>query len=491
MRSKQPRFNVSTGGTGDIFASVINWVEQETEPAYSADSRSRDAWLRKFVQHESALLGVLSTVVAIDKNRGWRMIGGKNQVSRYTDILHSIQVAPGLSGWRSGVAAFSTSFWSSDMGGLLEIGRDGRSGPLRGLYMLDSARCKLTGDPEKPLTYYPRTGKLVKLSEDDYIRVSSMPYTDEAYNGLGFCAVSRCLELARIMQAIRDHDKEELGAVAPRGLLLLNGISQKQWSEAMAARDADLESKNLDYFSKVAVLASSAVSIEAKLIALSQLPTNFDLREWMDMLMYGYALCFGYDPSEFWPVQFGAIGRGTETEIQHEKATGKGRLDCVLGLQEQLQENLPDSLEFLFDQRDEKGDLLHAQVDQAWATLAETLTRSGNVTNIEARIILSDHNVIPRAWSEDEDFASSDLGDDQEGNESPEEKVDPATVKPIDTPDAAVQSKNTRDILLSMPRVLRAIEKYPQEPLVEYSYPKHRYTYFAYRAEDLLRRRVW
>lgn len=492
VKSKQVRFQTDTEG---LFTSWYTWGTSisEQEPAYVNDSRVRDKWLREYAKEEPHLSGVLSTVVAIDKNRGWRMIGGRNQVNKFTNILHSMEVAPGVVGWRSAISHFSQSFWSTDMGGLLEIGRDGKNGPLRALYSLDPARCKLTGKINYPLSYYPRNGKIIPMRDMDYIRVTSLPNTDEAYNGLGFCAVSRCLDLTKLMIAIYTHDKEQLGSLAPRGLLLLNGITQRQWVDAMRSREADLEARERDYFSNVAVIASSAATVEAKLVALSQLPTGFDLREWMDMLMYGYALCFGYDPSEFYPVQFGAIGRGTETEIQHEKATGKGRLDCVLGLQEQLQMNLPDSLEFLFDQRDEKGDLLHAQVDQAWADVSETLLKSGSITIPESRVLLSQQGVIPSTWSPSPDVESTDQEDtdneplvDESGKEV--EEVDPSTVTPVDA--TKIQQK-TRDILLQMPRVIRAIEKYPKEPLVEYSYPENRISILAYRAEDLLGRRLW
>lgn len=490
VKSVQPRLN-STNDGGGLFAAYYLYKLSEEMP-YIQDSRKRDVWLREYVKKEPNLQGVVSTVVAIDKNRGWRMIGGRNQVARFSRMLHDIEVAPGVTGWRTAISHLSQSFWVTDMGGLLEIGREGKNGPMRALYSLDPARCKLTGKSNYPLSYYPRNGKkIIQLRDVDYIRVASLPSTDEYMNGLGYSAVSRCIELAKIMLAVYEHDKEQLGALAPQGLLLLNGISQSQWEKAMTIRDANLEGLDREYFSKVAVLASAAATVDAKLVSLSSLPTGFDLREWMDMLMYGYALCFGYDPSEFWPVQFGAIGRGTETEIQHEKATGKGRLDCVLGLQEQLQDNLPESVEFLFDQRDEKGDLLHAQVDKAWSDQVKVLKDGGLISAVEGRILLAKQGVIPRSWSEDPDFAESDIGEDTEGEEAPddedeEELVDPSTVKPVDA-----TKEQTRDILMQMPRVLRAIELYPSEPLVEYSYPEGIVTVLANRADDLLQRRTW
>ncbi|NIV32859.1 MAG: hypothetical protein GWN58_26455, partial [Anaerolineae bacterium] len=63
-------------------------------------------------------------------------------------------------------------------------------------------------------------------------------------------------------------------------------------------------------------------------------------------------LITGTDASEFWPVQTGALGRGRETEIQHRKAASKGAMEFALAYQEQLQNELPDSLLFEFEQRD-------------------------------------------------------------------------------------------------------------------------------------------
>ena len=140
------------------------------------------------------------------------------------------------------------------------------------------------------------------------------------------------------------------------------------------------------------------------------------MREFMDMLMYGFALCFGYDPSEFWPVQFGAIGRGTETEVQHEKATGKGRLDFPLTFQEQLQEFLPPTLEFMFDQRDEKGDLLHASVNQAWVNVVKTMTDGSLLSIPEGRVLLAEYGVIPASWAPTDTLSQTDLDEVDQGN---------------------------------------------------------------------------
>lgn len=504
--SRQPRFDASQTPE-QFFMSTLNWTESEElrERKYSVNSRMRDKWLREFVKLEPFLYGVLTSVVDIDKNRGWKIVGGRNQVKKYTSMLHTFQAAPGLTGYRPALSVASKSFWNSDIGAIIELGRDGAGGPVTELYNVDSANCVLTGDDEKPLEYHPTTGKdrtKQVWSYEDFIRVSSMPSEDEKFNGLGYCAVSRCIELAKLMIAVYQHDHEQLGSRAPRGLLLLQGITEKQWKNAMEARSADADALGYQYFGALAVLASSMAKIDAKMLALSQLPVSFNLREWVDMLLYGYALCWGFDAAEFIPVQFGALGRGTEQEIQHEKATGKGRLDFVLGFQEQLQEVLPDSVDFSYTQRDEKGDLIHAQVNQAWSTVVKTLYESGASVGQpllsweESRILLADYGVISRNWSQSSTVSETDVS-----NEDVEEEDTTPTngnsTENVPSPEAVVPTKQTRRLLKlreemrNNVRVRNAAYKFPDQPIVEYVWPGNFEFVLWERGDEILKPSLW
>ena len=333
--SKQPRFE---DDIQSAFGSIIRWIKMDDieAPLYASNNRIRDEWLSKFWQREPHLAGVLNSVISIDKNRGWTFTGGRNQVRRYVQIMHN---ADNGAGWRSYFGKGALSYYVTDLGRIDEIGRDGKEGPMRALYNVDSARCKLTGNIDTPLTYKPKAGGEQEWTPYDYFRVTSMESAREGFHGLGYCALSRAIEFVKLMVAVYEHDQEKLGARASKGLVLLHNIGQEQWKEAMEVRDAKLDSEYMKYFGAVAVLASTGKDeINAKLVALSQLPDAFDKQVFVNLTMYGYALCFGYDPSEFWPVQFGALGRGTETEVQHMKATGKGQMDHILGYQEKLQE---------------------------------------------------------------------------------------------------------------------------------------------------------
>lgn len=415
-------------------------------PAYTSNSMIRDGILHNVWRLEPHLAGIVNAVVLIDSNRGWSLSGGRNQVLRYTQMLHN---ADGNQGWRSYMRKGSLSYWATDLGFVTELGREGKGGPVRSLYHVDSTRCYLAADNIGGLVYQPVQGGQQQWNPDDYFRICSMPSDDEMFNGLGYCAISRSLEITRLLYAVMIHDQEQIGARAPRGLLLLSNISEEQWEQSLATREEKMDSLEYKYYSAVQVLAASGMgNPDAKLVALSQLPLNFDARTFYDLSMFTYASCFGFDPSEFWPVQFGSLGRGTETEVQHMKATGKGGTEYALAYQEQLQQRLPDTLQFEFDQRDDHGAAAEAAVKQAklqWvATAYETGLMEGAplIERDEARQLLASERLIPAEW----------------------------TV----TPDIAAEATDTEaERMLDSVPIRRAIAQYPYEPIVTVSWPRN------------------
>lgn len=460
-KSQQPRFKNSRPDDANFFSSVLRWVRSagDQEPEYKSDSRTRDKWLSTFWREEPHWAGVISQVNMIDSNRGWTLTGGRNQVLRFIPVLRD---ADDGAGWRQYVSQQSTGYYTTDMGALTEIGRDGENGPMREIYHLDPTKCYLTGKRDRPLKYDNNTEE---WQPQDFFRLVSMKNIMEEFNGLGFSATSRVLDMSKIMLAVYNHELEMLGSRAPKGLMLLQNISQGQWEEAMQVREARLDSDLSKYYGSVAVIAQSGVdSIDAKLVALSQLPQGFNLEMFTNLLMYAYALCIGYDPTEFWPVQAGQIGRGRETDIQHRKGTGKGGLNFMLALQEAMQEELPETLHFEFEQRDQEGVLLDAKVAQAFADVVMTLrgkqrsttpgpdnptgdgttTLDGSesvITVDEARTLLAMHGVLPSEWVRTNEEAKA------------------TDVKEVE-----------RAKLLENDAIRRAIYQFPTEPIIEYSW---------------------
>ena len=408
--SRQPRFqNIDPK---QFFTSLFRFYKTDIQDEPEYGERARDAWLRKIWKLEPYLAGVINSVVNIDKNRGWSLIGGRNQVRRFSNILHNhFYFAPDLSGWRSSFGGSALSYYTSDMGSITEVARTTQQGPMEALFFVDPAQCYLTGSFDTPLVYNPTRQSKQFWNRDDYFRVVSMPSTNENLYGLGFCALSRCLELAKIMVGIYQYDNEMLLNRAPRGLLLLKGITQDQWEDAMTARQARLDGDEKRYYGAVNVLATldPGVEIEAQLTALSSLPAEFDQETFTNLLMYGYALAFGYDPREFWPVSAGSLGTATETEAQHRKGGAKGGLDFTLGFAEKLQSELPDTLQFTFEERDLDGELANSEADRAKAKVVTMLYESGLSSGLplidrqEARILLAEQQLIDPEWTENQE----------------------------------------------------------------------------------------
>ena len=448
IKSRQPRFETGSQATISFLERLSRWTKDAiiAAPPYTKDTRERDAWLRDFWKQEPLMAGVISSVVAIDKNRGWTLIGGRNQVNRFSLVLRNVNAG---GGWRQFTSQQSESFWTADIGAIAEIGRVGTAdGPLGALWHVDPTRCKLTGKPETPLAYYPSgQGKRQLWTPGDYMRAVSMPSTDETFNGAGYCALSRALDLTVIMVAVYRHDREMLFAALQKGLLLLQGWDEDDWVEAMESNAEQLTAKEREYYAGLTVLFTLEQNMDAKLINLSQLPDNFDLTAFSNILMNGYALCFGYDPREFWPVSGGTLGTGRETEVQAVKATSKGALDFALAFQDNLQRELPPTLLFEFEQRDDAGEQLKAQLDEARARAVNEMSKSPvagaeTLTREERRYLYAAAGMIPEEWT------------------VPEE---PTVATDTDS--------ETRERLLSSEQVRRACERYPDEPIVRYTWP--------------------
>jgi hypothetical protein len=421
VESKQPRFALTRQQVMNLFNQIYGVAKEAifNEPPYAADSSRLDTWLSKVVKKEPYLLGILQSVVSIDKNRGWTVVGGKIQVKKFVTILHNFQTAPDLYGWRNGLSVSAQNFYQSNLGAVVEIGRSQANGPLAALYTVDPTKCSLTGKTESPLKYKNGPRDKQFWEPTDYFRVTSFPSPTEAMNGLGMCAAYRCIELAKLLVSVFEHDKEQLGSKAPKGILTINGISLNQWLQSLEESTAELKSLEREYYSGVQVLASEGdPEIKVGLTSLSNLPAQFDQRQFADMIIYGYALAFGYDPREFWPVSSGALGTSVESESQYRRASSKGGLDFILGFQERLQDELPETVEFEFEQRDVHGDISEVEFSKQKFEIIDQLYQSVNakgetlVTYAEARQLLVDAKLIPDDWTpEDEDVDVADTDD--------------------------------------------------------------------------------
>lgn len=468
--SKQPRFDDdSRQGLLGAFMSFAKRASDELNvPPYLANSIARDHWLQNHWALEPHWAGVVNQTVLVDSSRSWEMIGGRNQVRRFTAMLHN---ADNGKGWRNFFRRQSLGYRTTDMGAVTELGRDGEGGPLRAIFHTDASRCRWTGKSDTPLEYNPAGGGSQDWTNEDFFNVTSLPNPREEFYGLGYCQTSRAWDLLRLFYAVMMHDQELTGARFPKGILFLHNVTEPQWDTMLRGRESQLEGKNIQYFGGLMIIASMGdVLPDGKLLAFSQLPANFDRATFINQTMYGYALVTGYDPSEFWPVSGGSLGSGKETEQQHRKAISKGAMEFPQAWQERFQQQLPPSLLFQFEQRDAEGELLDAQVAQRWAEVGATLYQSGGL----ALPPLLDQQAILRLLAEQSSLL------DAEAVETMTEAV-ATDERPQEVTERARQ----------IPQVQRAIEQYPGEPIVRYCWPTGVEQVLWECGDDALRPRAW
>jgi hypothetical protein len=441
-KSKQPRFK-DDRELANYFIKMISRAD-ETLPDYKSDTRPRDLELLRLVRSESLLSGVVSGAVSRDKNRGWTLTGAARQVSVFSKKLHSVQDGEG---WRRFVSLNANSWYVTDLGYISEIGFRFRGGPAETLWHLDPTRCRITGITKPPMYYYPNTGK-VSLKRNEYIHGNSMPSVEEKMKYAGFSAVERALEFVRLMIGLNRHQLEKLGVVAPKGILLGKGIKRDEWEQAIEQYEEDMKNKGRAYYEGVLMLFTQSEASDIVLTALSTLPDNFELKEFIDVVMQAYSLAFGYPVGEFWAIQSGSFGRTGEMKVQQQQATAKGELDFALSFQEQLQTYfLPSTVDFQFDQRNDSGDLIKAESTNTAFQIVKEAYETGSkgelepiISQEEARMLMAELGIIPKEWAkDDEDITSSDLQD-------------------------------TRERMLERAGVIESIQAHPDEPVVMYSH---------------------
>ena len=456
----------------EIMNHFMNMIIRADErlPRYSADTRERDGKLLQLIRSESMLAGTVSSAVSRDTNRGWTLSGTARQVGVYSNKLHSVNEG---SGWRRFVSLNATSWYGTNVGYASEIGFRFKGGPAETMWFLDPTAIRQTGLTKPPMYFYPKKGGKVPLNNSEYIHGNSMPAVETSLKFAGFCAVERAMNFIRLMIGLNRHQLEKLGVALPKGILLGKGITREEFTNAVEQANEDAKNKNQSYYKGILGIFAENVGADLELIALSTLPDNFTLQEFVDVIMQVYALAFGFPVGEFWSIASGSFGRTGEMKEQQQQATAKGELDFALSFQEQLQTFfLPSTVNFQFEQRNDKGELIKAEADRmefdiikdAYSTglkeeaellIAETsiVDEEGNTIDLknsreelmlisknEARQKLAMSGIIPSEWTEEiEDVETTDL-------------------------------KEIRERLLDTTEIAKVAYQSPNEPIVLYSY---------------------
>lgn len=372
QNSVQVRPDAQTGG-GDAMATLGGWAMfsvgsySDECPAYY--STARDRWLRDFVTRpgNDLLAGTIATVATKVSTTGFIIEGPERAANLYRNII--VKQSDFGYGYNSLAMKWSQDILTQDSGGALERLRTSSTdtqGAALGFAHLDMGRCYRTGDPEYPLVYTDQSGEMHRMHRSQVMLVTDMPSPRETLYGVGFCAVSRALTIARILMDIARYKRERLSDLPPAGILMLSNLSKEQWADLETQYDVKQQNAGNTVWRNVMLGFSMDPSMPAKaeLFEFSRLPEHFDEKTITEISIYSFALAFNIDPRELWPVSAGPLGTATEANIQHLKARGKGAGGILTAMERAWNDgqSLPASLTFKFDFQDSEEDEQAARI---------------------------------------------------------------------------------------------------------------------------------
>jgi hypothetical protein len=440
----QSRARTETGGSN---VWLVNWLASGNGSIPAWWSPSRDRALRSFWQESDHLSGAIATFEARMTSIPFKIVARDPSIkshvklaARMTDDLYAS--ADFYNGWTRFFAKFIEDLLTQDNGAFAEIIGDGpKDGPIIGRPLsvahLDSARCQRTGNAIYPVLYRDVDGKTYKLHYSRVMFFSQMESTIAEMYGVGFCAVSRCLNIAQNLIDIVRYKQEKLGSRPHRGIIITKGgLDPADIQVAFQLAESAADDASLSRYSKV-VVGGSATLPEAslELVELSGLPEGFNEEQSITYGMATIALALGLDPRELFPNLSSGSTRA-DALLQHLKQRGKGPGQVIHDTERQFDfKYLPTYLRFVFDYQDDAQDRQEAEIRRLRAdtrrqdasskmldsrAMREVMVRDGDLTEEEfERMELIDGRTLEGApilalfYSDDKELSGMlDLGVD-------------------------------------------------------------------------------
>jgi hypothetical protein len=353
---------------------LVNWMAKAGEYMPSWWSSNRDEHLRKFWKKsdhlsgaiyamESKMTAIPTKVVARDPSIKEHVI----QADYMTQVI--IKGAQFGDGWDKFFGRFVEDLLTQDNGAFGEIiGAGPKTGPIMGAPLsiahLDAHRCQRTGDIEFPVVYRNIDNKKYKLHYSRVMFTSQMSSPIKEMHGVGFCAVSRAINVSQTLIDILVYKQEKLGSRPLRELIITQGgLDPKDLASAFHLAETAMDNQGLSRYSKI-VLAGLATLQDAAVqrVPLSELPDGFDEETSVVMGMATIALALGVDARELFPAMSAGATRA-DALLAHIKQRGKGPGQIIQSVEMMFDTKfLPPHLMFQFDYQDDEQDRQRAEI---------------------------------------------------------------------------------------------------------------------------------
>lgn len=378
----------------------------------------RDKDLRAFVIASDHLKGATYNFITRLASIPFRIIPRDKSIARHVrdakEWQNRLEFTPEFfAGYRTLIQKTLADYLETDNGMFFEIVAPGpKDTPIIGevttVNHLDATRCIRTNNPEFPVIYEAPRGGRFKLHHSRVAFASQLPSADEDMNGVGICAVSRCLDAAQNLLDMDVFRQEKLGSRPGRAILIASGgLSPKVVGSAIEASIGASDARGLTRYSMTPIVGSPNLPDGAlTMVDLASLPEGFDFKEATSIGMAIIALAFGVDVRDLFPVS-GAGGTRADALIQHVKQRGKGFADVITTL-EHIFNNfvLPPSLEIIYDFQDDAQDRQEAEIQSKRA-----LTRKSDLESAVTTIRIERLRMVEKGEISEDDFREMELQD--------------------------------------------------------------------------------
>lgn len=391
-------------------ASILSWLVRGGEIVAPWWSRRRDLDLRNFWQAGDHLSGAVYTLRTKVTTLPFQIIPRDMSVrahvraaDRFEQILHDSEFGEG---WAVAIGRFVEDVLTTDNGGFLEVIGDGEAdgpiiGPALGVAHLDSARCQRTSNPEFPVLYEDTSGRLYKLHYTRVIALSQMTSPRAEMRGVGFCAVSRCINTGQNLQDIATYKQEKLGSRPARQMLVGSNISADEIQQAFQIAEMQMDNMGLGRYAKMVAIGNKSKDIRIDVKDLASVPDGFDEEKSVTLGMFTIALAFGVDARELWPASTSGATKA-DAMIQHLKARGKAFGSLINGIEDAFNRKvLPAYLRLQFDQQDDEQDANRAEIREKRSQQRQRDAQTGALTvRVMREQMLEDAEITDAQFSE-------------------------------------------------------------------------------------------
>jgi len=361
--------------TADHSLSFIKWLTKGVYLLPPWWSEARDIELRKFWKQSDHLSGAVFamtskmtaipfTVVSMDPSRPeWLEQADRKR----NTLLYSAEFGKG---WIAFYSKFVEDLLTQDKGAFAEvIGPGAPDGPLIGaptsIAHLDSGSMQLTRNPEFPALYRdPKGGTISKIHYTRLIHISQMTSPIEEMNGVGFCSVSRAVNVTQTLIDIIVHKQEKLGSRPHRSMMVTKGgLDPADIGRAFQLADIEMDTQGLSRYSKTVVVGERNMpDADVEIKHLSSMPEGFDEETSVMLGMATIALAFGVDARELFPAMSSGATRA-DALLQHIKQRGKGPGQIMQAVEAEINHKfLPLHLKINFEFQDDSEDRQSAEI---------------------------------------------------------------------------------------------------------------------------------